>query len=196
MKKRILGIILALSMVIGAVNWPMLSSEAAEQTTIGIVGENETVLSTQTIDLVQTSGGWNQQGFSMSKDFLAAFKTGAMLEITFESSNGKIWLVFPDANAGWKRLSDLEYVFQSGRCYVTYEKIAAELGSDPATWGDRIQFESDVAVTVSKVRVGQISIPNEEEPTGPQTSIEILHDFETENPFLEELLRELIHREK
>ena len=27
-------------------------------------------------------------------------------------------------------------------------------------------------------------------------AIEILHDFETENPFLEELLRELIHREK
>ena len=51
-----------------------------------------------------SAGGWSQAGVSMTEEFRAALVPGSVIEISYESDDGKIWLVFPDSAAGWKRI--------------------------------------------------------------------------------------------
>ncbi len=115
-----------------------------------------------------TSGdGWSQDGFDMTEEILAALVPGSVVEITYSSENGDIWLVMPDAEAGWMRVgvgnydgsgSDSAYYNGSANiAQITYEQIAAVCGDDVSTWGARMQCEASGAWEVYSVKVGTAS---------------------------------------
>ncbi len=106
--------------------------------------------------------GWAQDGFDMPQEILDALVPGSVVEITYTSETGDMWLVMPDAAAGWMRVgqgnadgSGAESgVFDGSKCYITYEQIAAVCGDDVSTWGARMQCEASGAWEVYGVRVG------------------------------------------
>lgn len=114
--------------------------------------------------------GWAQDGFDMSEDFIAALVPGSVVEISYKADTGHIWLVMPDATAGWMRVgvgdydgSGQGYITMDGsKAYVPYETLAEILGDDVSSWGARMQCESDGAWEVTSVRVGEAGeiIPN------------------------------------
>ena len=102
--------------------------------------------------------GWSQSGFSMPEEFRAALVPGSVIEISFESGNGTMWLVFPDSAAGWKRIGNNGQASINNSkvtAQITYEQIAAVLGEDTSAWGDRLQCEAGDAWKVYSVKVGQ-----------------------------------------
>ncbi|MBO5054922.1 MAG: hypothetical protein J6C64_01005 [Lachnospiraceae bacterium] len=113
-------------------------------------------------DFACTGDGWGQNGFDMPEEIIAALVPGSVVEITYSSESGDMWIVMPDAAAGWMRVgqgnadgSGSEDVVSDGsKCYVTYEQIAAVCGDDVSTWGARMQCESDTAWEVYSVKVG------------------------------------------
>ena len=103
-------------------------------------------------------GGWSQAGFSMPEEFRAALVPGSVIEISFESGNGTMWLVFPDSAAGWKRIGNNRQASINNSqttAQITYEQIAAVLGEDTSTWGDRLQCEPGGDWKVYSLKVGQ-----------------------------------------
>ena len=53
----------------------------------------------------QTSaGGWAQAGFEMPQEIIDALVPGSVVEISYSSSTGNMWLVMPDAAKGWTRV--------------------------------------------------------------------------------------------
>ncbi|MDD6811605.1 MAG: hypothetical protein PUD93_07065 [Lachnospiraceae bacterium] len=115
-------------------------------------------------DFACTGDAWAQNGFDMPQEILDALVPGSVVEITFSSETGNMWIVMPDAAAGWMRVaqgnadgsgSDSAYINNSGNiCQITYEQIAAVCGDDVSTWGARMQCESDGAWEVQAVKVG------------------------------------------
>ncbi len=115
-------------------------------------------------DFACTGDAWGQNGFDMPQEIIDALVPGSVVEITFSSESGDMWIVMPDAAAGWMRVgqgnadgsgSDDAYINNSGNiCQITYEQIAAVCGDDVSTWGARMQCESDTAWEVQSVKVG------------------------------------------
>ncbi|MCC8046946.1 MAG: hypothetical protein LIP12_15935 [Clostridiales bacterium] len=110
-----------------------------------------------------TSGdGWSQDGFDMPQEIIDALVPGSVVEITYTSENGEIWIVMPDAAAGWMRVGVGNWdgsgsdsgVYDGTTCYITYEQIAAVCGDDVSTWGARMQCEASGAWEVYSVKVG------------------------------------------
>lgn len=98
---------------------------------------------------------WAQNGVDMPQEILDALVPGSVVEINYTSETGNMWIVMPDAAAGWSRVADGgNSSCYGGKCYVTYEQIAAVCGDDISTWGARMQFESDSAWEVYAVNVG------------------------------------------
>ncbi len=116
-------------------------------------------------DFACTGDGWSQNGFDMPQEILDALVPGSVVEITYSSESGNMWIVMPDAAAGWMRVgvgnadgsgSDAAYINSSKNiCQITYEQIAAVCGDDVSTWGARMQCESDAAWEVTSVKVGK-----------------------------------------
>ena len=101
------------------------------------------------------AGGWAQAGFEMPAEFVAALKPGAVITISYESENGKIWIVMPDSAAGWKRIGNNDMMNCDGTtAQITFEEIAAVLGEDVSAWGARLQCEGSAAWKVYSVNVG------------------------------------------
>ena len=86
---------------------------------------------------------------------VAALVPGAVINISYESETGNIWIVMPDAAAGWSRVQQQTAATDGKTAQITYEQIAAVCGDDVSTWGARMQFESDGAWKVYAVTVGQ-----------------------------------------
>ena len=84
-----------------------------------------------------------------------ALVPGAVINISYESETGNIWIVMPDAAAGWSRVQQQTAATDGKTAQITYEQIAAVCGDDASTWGARMQFESDGAWKVYAVTVGQ-----------------------------------------
>jgi hypothetical protein len=115
-------------------------------------------------DFACTGDAWGQNGFDMPQEILDALVPGSVVEITYSSESGNMWIVMPDAAAGWMRVaqgnadgsgSDIGYINNSKNiCQITYEQIAAVCGDDVSTWGARMQCESDGAWEVQSVKVG------------------------------------------
>ena len=108
---------------------------------------------------------WSQNGLDMPQEIIDALVPGSVVEIDYASESGDLWIVMPDATAGWMRVgvgnadgsgSD-DAACYNGKCYVTYEQLAAVCGDDVSTWGARMQCESDSAWEVYGVRVGMAS---------------------------------------
>lgn len=128
-----------------------------------------------------TSGdGWAQAGFEMQQEFINALVEGSVIEISFTSASGDMWLVFPDAAAGWQRVgcshlntgtgyyNDAKNIVQ-----IPFELLVEYLGEDVSTWGTMLQCESMKDWQVHSVKVGQ-RVPG----TGPDlwTTLYILKD--------------------
>ena len=113
-------------------------------------------------DFACSGDGWAQNGFDMPQEVIDALVPGSVVEITYTSESGDMWIVMPDAAAGWMRVAQgnadgsgsEDAVSDGSKCYVTYEQIAAVCGDDVSTWGARMQCESDSAWEVYGVKVG------------------------------------------
>ena len=103
-----------------------------------------------------TGGGWGQNGFDWDPAVLEALVPGTVMEIEYESEDGSMWVVFPDAAAGWSRIAQDTAAIQGGKAYITYDQIAAVVGEDKTAWGGRLQCEAKTNWTVYSVRVGQL----------------------------------------
>ncbi len=113
-------------------------------------------------DFACTGDGWGQNGFDMPQEIIDALVPGSVVEITYSSENGDMWIVMPDAAAGWMRVGQGDAdgsgsdsaVFDGSKAYITYEQIAAVCGDDVSTWGARMQCEATGAWEVFAVKVG------------------------------------------
>ncbi len=128
-----------------------------------------------------SGGGWDQNGFEMTDEFREALVPGSVVEISYKSDDDTMWLVMPDCG-NWTRVARNEVICVDGKCYTTFEQIAAAVGNDdPSTWGGRIQCEAKTDWEVYSVRVGKaLSFEKEGEggtvePT-PETESGILEE--------------------
>ncbi|MCD7709079.1 MAG: hypothetical protein LUI02_04310, partial [Clostridiales bacterium] len=152
----------------------VLSADTSAEYAAADTGEDRTnlggIANAVEFEGFSTSGdGWAQDGFDMPQEIIDALVPGSVVEISYSSDTGNIWLVMPDADAGWMRVgvgdldssgSDSSY-YNSSRttAQVTYEQIAAVCGDDVSTWGGRMQCESDGAWEVYSIKVGTL-VPN------------------------------------
>ncbi|MGN1187649.1 MAG: hypothetical protein ACI4R6_04075, partial [Lachnospiraceae bacterium] len=106
-----------------------------------------------------SAGGWAQAGFTMPQEIIDALVPGSVVEITYSSETGNMWIVMNEAQAGWMRVgqagTDDPAICNGEKCYITYEQLAALCTDDVSTWGTTMQCESDGAWEVYGVRVGQ-----------------------------------------
>lgn len=105
----------------------------------------------------KAAGAWSQDGVEMTEEFLAALVPGAVIEISYASESGDMWIVLPDAAAGWTRIEQQTAVtnLSHSTAQITFEQIAAVLGEDVSAWGARLQCEASGAWEVYGVKVGQ-----------------------------------------
>ena len=102
-----------------------------------------------------SGGAWAQNGAAMTEEILAALVPGSVVEINYTSESGNMWIVMNEAAVGWSRVADGgNSSCYGGKCYVTYEQIAAVCGDDISAWGSTMQFESDSEWEVYAVNVG------------------------------------------
>ena len=115
--------------------------------------------------------GWAQNGAEMTPELIAALVPGAVVEISYTSDDGDIWIVMPDSAAGWMRCAQGQAAKADGKAYITYEQIAAACGEDVSTWGARMQFEGSSKWEVYGIRVGKaagaVEVPVVEQPAAP-----------------------------
>ncbi len=130
---------------------------------VGTKAPNYAVLNAVEFEGFAVSGdGWAQNGATMPQEIIDALVPGSVVEITYTSESGEIWLVMPNAEAGWMRVAQGDMdgsgsdsaVFDGSTCYITYEQIAAVCGDDVSTWGDTMQCEASTAGEVYSIRVG------------------------------------------
>ncbi|MBR0146067.1 MAG: hypothetical protein IJM25_05315 [Eubacterium sp.] len=113
--------------------------------------------------------GWAQDGFDLTEDMIAALVPGSVIDISYKSETGEIWVVMPDAAAGWKRVGVGDYdgsgqgyaLFDGSHCQISYEMIAEQCGEDKSTWGARIQFEASSAWEVNGAWISNAKVPGD-----------------------------------
>lgn len=106
----------------------------------------------------KSAAAWAQDGLDMPQAIIDALVPGSVVEIEYESETGDMWIVMPDAKAGWMRVgNDGKAICAGGKCYVTYEMIEALCGADKSAWGARMQCEASGAWEVYAVRVGTMN---------------------------------------
>ena len=103
----------------------------------------------------KSAGAWAQDGLEMTPEILAALKPGCVVNISYESESGDVWLVFPDSAAGWMRVEMMSADADGKTAQITWDEMAAVLGEDVSTWGARMQAEASGAWTVYAISVGQ-----------------------------------------
>lgn len=106
--------------------------------------------------------GWAQSGFAMTEDILAALVPGSVVEISFTSENGDMWIVMNEAEAGWMRVGDgtngSSTVNDSKTtAQIPFEMLAEYCGDDVSKWGTTMQCEASGAWEVFGVAVGMDS---------------------------------------
>ena len=104
-------------------------------------------------------GAWTQAGAEMPQALIDALVPGSIIEISYTSEDGEIWIVMPWATAGWMRCAQNQATYANGKAYITYEQIAAVCGEDKTTWGAMMQFEGSSAWEVYGIRVGKYPVP-------------------------------------
>ncbi len=99
-------------------------------------------------------------------------KPGSVIEISYTSETGELWVVMPDAeNAVAQgedsgegirvgvRVSDEDMrgnaVCDGEHCYIPYELLVQYCGPDPARWGQRMQAEASSNWEVTGIRIGE-----------------------------------------
>ena len=133
--------------------WEVFSVKVGQQ------AKNLALVNAVTFEGFETKAdAWAQDGFDMPQEVIDALVPGSVVEVTYSSETGNMWLVMPDAEKGWMRVgragTEDPAVCDGQKCYVTYEQLAALCGDDASTWGARMQCESDSAWEVYSVKVG------------------------------------------
>ncbi len=101
-----------------------------------------------------SGAGWAQVDVGSAADqWLPLMVPGAVITIQYESADGTMWIVLPDAANGWTRL-DTAACCDGSICQISYEDIASILGEDTSTWGGRIQCEAKADWTVYAIYIG------------------------------------------
>ncbi|MBR3525671.1 MAG: hypothetical protein IKO11_07460 [Lachnospiraceae bacterium] len=107
-----------------------------------------------------------------SEEVAEKLKPGSVIEISYTSDTGELWVVMPDAeNAVAQgedsgegvrvgvRVSDEDMrgnaVCDGKHCYIPYELIVQYCGPDPARWGQRMQAEASSSWEVTGIRIGE-----------------------------------------
>ena len=90
----------------------------------------------------KSAGAWAQDGIELTEEQWALMKPGAVIEINYTSASGDMWIVLPDAAAGWTRIEQQTAPCNGSVCQISFEQIAAVLGEDVSTWGARLQCEA------------------------------------------------------
>ena len=107
------------------------------------------------IDGFAPSGAaWAQDGIELTEEQLAMLVPGSVITIQYESENGDLWIVMPDAAAGWSRIQQQTAACDGSVCQITYEQIAEVCGEDVSAWGARLQCEASGAWTVFAAYIG------------------------------------------
>ena len=103
------------------------------------------------------AGAWSQDGFDMPQEIIDALVPGAVVEVTYSSETGNMWLVMPDSTAGWMRVGQAgtedPALCNGTYAQITYEQLAALCTDDVSTWGSTMQCEADGAWEVYGVWV-------------------------------------------
>ena len=133
--------------------WEVFSVKVGQQ------AKNLALVNAVTFEGFETKAdAWAQDGFDMPQEVIDALVPGSVVEVTYSSETGNMWIVMPDAANGWMRVGQAgtedPAVCDGQKCYVTYEQLAALCGDDASTWGARMQCESDSAWEVYSVKVG------------------------------------------
>ena len=125
---------------------------------VGQKAPNYTITNAVEFEGFATKGdGWAQAGFAMTDEILAALVPGSMVEVSYSSENGDMWLVMNEAEAGWMRVGDGnngQAITDGSKAYIPFEMIAEYCGDDVSTWGTTMQCEASGAWEVYSVRVG------------------------------------------
>ena len=132
--------------------WEVFSVKVGQQ------AKNLALVNAVTFEGFETKAdAWAQDGFDMPQEVIDALVPGSVVEVTYSSETGNMWLVMPDAEKGWMRVGQAgtedPAVCDGQKCYITYEQLAALCGEDVSTWGARMQCESDSAWEVYGVWV-------------------------------------------
>ncbi len=133
--------------------WEVFSVKVGQQ------AKNMTVVNAVDFEGFETKAdAWAQSGFEMPQEVIDALVPGSVVEITYSSETGNMWIVMNEAQAGWMRVgqagTDDPALCDGQKCYITYEQLAALCTEDVSTWGSTMQCESDGAWEVYGVRVG------------------------------------------
>ena len=67
----------------------------------------------------KSADAWAQDGLEMPQEIIDALVPGSVVEITYNSEDGDIWLVMPWAEAGWMRVSQGTATRIGGKAYIT-----------------------------------------------------------------------------
>ncbi len=102
----------------------------------------------------KAADAWTQDGVELTEEQLALLVPGSVITIQYASDTGDMWIVMPDAAAGWSRVGDQAPVCDGSMAQVTYEQIAEVCGDDVSAWGTRLQCESSGAWEVFSVNIG------------------------------------------
>ncbi len=134
--------------------WEVFSVKVGKAAPVYIMNEATAV---EFADAACSGDAWAQAG--MPQEILDALVPGSVVEISYTSETGNMWIVMNEAAVGWSRVADGgNSSCYGGKCFVTYEQIAAVCGDDISTWGSTMQFESDSAWEVFAVRVGTANV--------------------------------------
>lgn len=109
-------------------------------------------------------GAWSQADIIADADLIAGMGPDDVIEISYSSTTGNMWVVMNGAAAGWMRVgvgdadgSGQQYAYMNNSrttAQITWDQIAAVCGDDASTWGATIQAESDGDWEVYSVKKG------------------------------------------
>lgn len=108
--------------------------------------------------------GWGQNGFEMPQEIIDALVPGSVVEISYTSESGDMWLVMNQSAAGWKRVGHNEGIeggegwasWNGNVCQIPYEMLETVCGGDVSTFGPTMQCESSGKWEVYSVKVGTV----------------------------------------
>ena len=109
-----------------------------------------------------SGGGWGQAGFTMPEEFISALMPGSVVEISYSSASGDMWVVMNEAEGDWRRACQPggegtpAYYNNAGNiAQITFEQLAEIYGDDVAAWGTSMQCEASADWEVFSVKVGK-----------------------------------------
>ena len=127
------------------------------------------------------------EGDTLNKDFLSFMDKNKVIEVSYASSTGCIWLIIDndrvDENFITSSKDESGYHEMKGGLHLprynnsrniaqfTYDDIVRDTGeADPTRWGNKLLFEADGAWTVYGVRIIEVQVGSSDDSSSNDTS--------------------------